>query len=59
MNCARSISLHNETFAVYYRKKIDEGKPYDVAVNHVAKKLVRLIFALKTKGIMFDPNALK
>ena len=59
MNCARTISLHNETFAVYYRKKINEGKPYDVAVTHVAKKLVRLIFALETKGVTFDPHALK
>ena len=59
MNCARAIPLHNETFAVYYRKKIDEGKPYNVAVNHVAKKLVRLIFALETKGTMFDPVTLK
>ena len=59
MNCARTISLHNESFAIYYRKKINEGKPYNVAITHVAKKLVRLIFALETKGIMFDPNLLR
>jgi transposase len=58
MNCARAITLHNETFATYYRKKINEGKPYNIAINHVAKKLVRLIFALETKGIMFDPDML-
>lgn len=56
MNCARAIKLHNETFAAYYRKKMDEGKPHRVAVSHVAKKLVRLIFALETKGEMFDPE---
>lgn len=56
MNCARAVRLHNEVFAVYYRKKMDEGKPHCVAINHVAKKLVRLIFALETKGERFDPE---
>ena len=37
MNCARAIRLHSETFAVYFRKKMNEGKPYDVAISHVAK----------------------
>jgi transposase len=59
MNCARAIPLHNEVFAAYFRKKINEGKTYDVAVNHVAKKLVRLIFALETKGEFFDPDKLR
>ena len=59
MNCARSIILHEETFATYYQKKISEGKPYRVAISHVAKKLVRLIFALETKGVMFDPDTLR
>jgi transposase len=56
MNCSRSVKLHNEVFAAYYQKKIDEGKSHIVALNHVAKKLVRLIFALETKGVMFDPS---
>jgi transposase len=56
MNCARAIRLHNEVFAAYYQKKINEGKPYCVAINHVAKKLIRLIFALETKGEFFDPG---
>ena len=59
MNCARAIRLHNETFNAYYHKKISEGKPHCVAINHVAKKLVRLIFALESKGLMFDPAMLK
>jgi len=56
MNCSRSVKLHNEVFAAYYQKKINEGKSHIVALNHVAKKLVRLIFALETKGVMFDPS---
>lgn len=59
MNCSRAIRLHDETFAAYYLKKINEGKPHYVALNHVAKKLVRLIFALETKGEMFDPTRLR
>lgn len=59
MNCSRSILLHNETFAAYYQKKVSEGKPHYVAISHVAKKLVRLIFALETKGVMFDPDILR
>jgi len=59
MNCARAIRLHNETFATYFSKKMNEGKSYNVATNHVAKKLVRLIYALETKAVMFDPALLK
>jgi Transposase and inactivated derivatives len=54
MNCSRAIRLHNEVFTAYYLKKTAEGKPHYVALNHVAKKLVRLIFALETKGEMFS-----
>jgi len=59
MNCSRAITLHNEVFAVYFRKKMDEGKPYNVAISHVAKKLVRLIFALETKGEMYNADKLR
>lgn len=59
MNCSRAIPLHNEVFATYYRKKLDEGKPYNVVINHVAKKLIRLIFALETKGEMFNADKLR
>ena len=59
MNCSRSIKQHNEVFAAYYLKKRNEGKPHYVALNHVAKKLVRLIYALETKGVMFDADKLR
>jgi len=59
MNCARSVVLHNEVFAAYYRKKTDEGKQHRVALTHDAKKLVRVIFALESKGIMFDADKLR
>jgi len=59
MSCANTVRLHNEVFANYYRKKINEGKTHCVAMNHVAKKLVRVIHALETKGVMFDPDILR
>lgn len=59
MNCSSSMLLHNETFAAYYQKKVSEGKPHYVAISHVAKKLVRLIFTLETKGVMFDSDILR
>jgi transposase len=59
MSCANTVRLHNEVFAVYYRKKINEGKEHCVAMNHVAKKLVRIIHSLETKGVMFDSDMLR
>lgn len=35
------------TFAAYLAKKRAEGKHYNVAISHAAKKLVRLIYALE------------
>jgi transposase len=59
MTCANTVCLHNEVFATYYRKKINEGKEHNVARNHVAKKLVRIIYSLETKGVMFDTELLR
>ena len=41
------------TFAAYYVKKRSEGKSPSVAHSHVAKKLVRVIFALLSKNASF------
>jgi transposase len=59
MNCANTVCLHNEVFAEYYRKKRNEGKEHNVARNHVAKKLVRIIYALETQNIRFNPDLLR
>ena len=59
LNCCRAIRMHNETFASYSRKKASEGKHESVVLSHMAKKLVRLIFTLETKGIPFDPEKLR
>ena len=41
------VCLWDPTFAAYLAKKRAEGKHYNVAISHAAKKLVRLIFALE------------
>ncbi len=56
VNCCRTLRLHNEVFASYYLKKINEGKSFNTALIHLAKKLIRLIFALESKGESFDPT---
>jgi len=47
---------HNIVFAAYYHKKRQEGKVHRVALSHVAKKLIRVIYTLETKNIPFDPE---
>jgi len=54
INCCRSMRLHNEVFSAYYYKKTAEGKPHRVALSHMAKKLVRLIYKLETTGAPFN-----
>lgn len=54
MNCAESILIYNPAFYSYYRMKRDEGKPHRVAISHVARKLVRVIYKLETEHIDFD-----
>jgi len=46
-NATKFVCLWEPTFATYLAKKRAEGKHYNVAVSHAAKKLVRLIFALE------------
>ena len=46
-NAAKYVCHWDPTFAAYLAKKRDEGKHYNVAISHAAKKLVRLIYALE------------
>lgn len=46
-NATRYVCLWDPNFAVYLAKKRAEGKHYNVALSHAAKKLVRLIFAME------------
>ena len=59
MNVALTVIRFNNTFYDYYYKKISEGKCHRVALSHVCKKLIRVIYILETKNIQFDPSLLK
>ena len=54
---AHLVSRYSKTFAAYLKKKRDEGKHYFVALSHVAKKLVRVIFHLQRTGESFSDFA--
>ncbi|SFQ44553.1 hypothetical protein SAMN04487928_14817, partial [Butyrivibrio proteoclasticus] len=40
----------DESFGAYLSKKISEGKHYNVAVGHAAKKLIRTIYRMELTG---------
>lgn len=44
-NAAKFVCHWNSVFSAYLARKRSEGKHYNVAISHAAKKLVRLIFA--------------
>ena len=50
INAAKYVSHWDESFNAYLQKKLAEGKHYNVAITHVTKKLVRLIYALEMSG---------
>ena len=46
-NSAKFVCIWDPTFSAYLAKKRAEGKHYNVAVSHAAKKLVRVIYQLE------------
>ena len=59
MNVAMVVICNNRTFYNYYYKKRSEGKCHRVALSHVCKKLIRIIYTLETKQLSFDPSLIK
>ncbi len=59
MNSSLTLLKFNPTFYDFYLKKRSEGKSHRVALSHVCKKFIRLIYVLETKHIDFDPSLLK
>ena len=57
MNAAKYVSHWDESFNAYLQKKLAEGKHYNVAITHVTKKLVRLIYALEISGKPYSKAA--
>lgn len=56
MNCAQTVINNEPTFAAYYAKKRAEGKEHRIALTHVAKKLLRVIYTLQTKELPYNPD---
>ena len=59
MNVAMVVIANNRVFYDFYFKKRSEGKCHRVALSHVCKKLIRVIYILETKNILFDPSLLR
>ncbi len=54
---ASSLIIHNDsTFADYYARKRKEGKHHLVALGHVYKKLVRVVFSVLKYNRAFVPQ---
>ena len=51
---ARSTIVHNPNIAIYYQKKLSEGKHYNVICSHIAKKLVRILYTLLKKNTPYS-----
>ena len=56
-NATKYVCLWDSTFAAYLTKKRAEGKHYNVALSHAAKKLVRLIYAMEKSGQPYNNAA--
>ena len=56
-NATKFVCNWDPTFAAYLAKKRAEGKHYNVAISHAAKKLVRLIFALEKSKLPYSNAA--
>ena len=56
LNAAEMVFVHEPIFTEFYYKKRNEGKLHRVALSHVAKKLVRIIYKLESENITFKSN---
>ena len=59
INCCLPLIRFDMTFATYYAKKRAEGKPHRVAITHVAKKLIRIIYALERQDVDYNVQKLR
>ncbi len=57
LNASRLIAMRDSCFKDYYQRKRKEGKHHFVALTHVAKKLIRVIFKLLKRNSQFIPQA--
>lgn len=56
LNAADFVFMHEPIFTEFYYKKRREGKTHRVALSHIAKKLVRIIYKLESENIKFNSD---
>lgn len=56
-NSAEAVCRYDSSFGSYLAKKRAEGKHYYVAISHVVRKLVRLIYAMEMSGQAYHSAA--
>ena len=59
IQAAKLLANYSPHFRAYIRLKISQGKHYNVAVSHVAKKLIRIIYYLLKTNQYFDESKLR
>lgn len=59
IQAAKLLANYSPHFKAYLRLKISQGKHYNVAVSHVAKKLIRIIYYLLKTNQTFDEHQLR
>ena len=56
LNASRLVCMRDETFNNFKNQKLKEGKHFFVALSHVTKKLIRVIFHLLKTGESYQPK---
>ncbi|MDL1970775.1 MAG: hypothetical protein LWW94_07345 [Candidatus Desulfofervidaceae bacterium] len=46
----------NSVFKNYFKRRLSQGLPFKKAIFAVVHKLVRVIYALLTKRVLFNPT---
>lgn len=58
LQAARLAAIYSPKLRSYCQQKVSQGKHYNVAISHVAKKLIRIIFYLLKYNQPFDETRL-
>ena len=60
MRVSETFYVFNPTISDFYWRKRNEGKVHNVALSHVARKLINIIYTLeKNPSKVFDVNQVK
>lgn len=59
LQAAEKTALYSPTFKRYLTKKLQQGKHYNKAKSHTAKKLVRVLFYLLKNHKYFDESLVR